>query len=69
VKHVALKKDKLERARKAGILILGVRDNKRITRDELLNYIQAHLSYGDIELEEFEQTFFTNKGNSLPEGM
>ena len=66
---MALKKDKLERARKAGEMVMAVRDDKGVKRDELLNYIQAHLSYGSIDLDDFAHYFFAEKGKPLPTGV
>lgn len=66
---MGLKRDKLERARKAGVLITAARGNKKIDRDFLFNYIQAHLSYGSIDLDDFAQVFFVERGIALPEGV
>jgi hypothetical protein len=66
---MATKAQKLERARKAGVLVTAARNYKINDRDRLFNYIMAHLAYGSIDLDDFADYFFVEHGLPCPEGV
>jgi hypothetical protein len=58
---MALKSERIERGIKAAQMIEAVRKCKDVTKDHILNYLQAHLAYGSIDLDDFTHEFFVDR--------
>lgn len=63
------KAQKMERIRKATALVRGIREDKDITKEDLLQFLQPHISYGSIELDDVARAFFAERGKDLPAGV